>query len=342
MSDRSGKVQTVLGLITPTDLGHTQPHEHLLVNLIPPDQRDAGGETISLENLGRLRRNWTSNPENRCLVNEADAIEEMTHYKASGGGAIVDVTCVGIARDPRALARISSATGIHIVMGTGFYVSPYHPPEIGSLSEEQIAASIVRDIVEGVNGTGIKAGIIGEIGLDWPVHENEAKALRAAALAQKESGAALNIHSGRDEIAPLDAIRIVEEAGGDLKRTIVSHIDRTLFSLEAMLELAATGCYLEWDLFGHESSFYPLAPIDMPNDATRIDYLIKLIEAGYRDKLLVSQDICTKTRLTKYGGEGYCHILENVLPMMKRKGMNGDAINALVVQNPARILTFLH
>lgn len=341
MSERSGKVQTVLGLIAPTELGHTQPHEHLLVNLVPPDRRDEGGEPISIENLGWLRRNWTSNPENLSLTSKADAIEEMQRYKASGGGAIVDMTCIGIDRDPQVLANISRVTGVHVVIGTGYYTSPFHPPEVEKLSERDIAGQMVREIVEGADNTEFKAGIIGEIGLDWPVHQNEAKVLRAAAQAQNEIGAALNVHPGRDEAAPLDAVHILRSAGGDMERTIISHIDRTLFNLEAMLELAATGCYLEWDLFGHEVSLYPLAPIDMPNDATRIDCLINLIEAGYLDKLLVSLDICTKIRLKKYGGEGYCHILENVLPMMKRKGMDSDTIDALMVRNPARILTFL-
>lgn len=341
MSERSGKVQTVLGLIDPSELGHTQPHEHLLVNLIPPPQRDTPGEPIRLESLGYLRRNWTSNTENLCLTSEADATEEMRRYKAAGGGAIVDVTCDDMDRSPRELARVSGTTGVHVIMGAGYYVAPNHPPEVEELSEEELAECIIRDIVEGVDDTGIKSGIIGEIGLTWPVHDNEAKALRAAARSQHATGAGLTVHPGRNPAAPLDAIRIVREAGGDPERTIMCHIDRTLFSLEAMLELAATGCYLEWDLFGHESCFYPLAPIDMPNDAIRIDNLMKLIEAGYRDKLLISQDICTKIHLTRYGGEGYYHILENVLPLMKRKGMSDDDIETLVVKNPARILTFL-
>jgi len=130
------------------------------------------------------------------------------------------------------------------------------------------------------------------------------------------------------------------DAGGDPERTVMSHIDRTLFSLEDMLELAQTGCYLEWDLFGHEASYYPLAPIDMPNDAVRIDYIIKLIEAGYRDKLLISQDICTKVQLKKYGTDGFSHILKNVLPMMERKGMSQEDIEIITVKNPARMLTF--
>ncbi|MCH8883904.1 MAG: aryldialkylphosphatase, partial [SAR324 cluster bacterium] len=95
------------------------------------------------------------------------------------------------------------------------------------------------------------------------------------------------------------------------------------------------------DLFGHESSYYPLAPIDMPNDATRIDHLMALIEAGYRDRLLVAHDICHKHRMRKYGGDGYSHLLENVLPVMRRKGMSEDDVQALFAANPARIMAFV-
>jgi len=341
MSERSGKVQTVLGFIDPAELGHTQLHEHLLVTLIPALRREeAVGEEIRMENLGWNRRYWTSNPENLRLTSEEDAIEEMRDYKEAGGGAVVELSLTDIDRDPEGMARISKATGVHVIMGAGYYMLPYHPPEVESLSEEEIAERIVREVIEGVDGTGIKSGIIGEIGLDWPIRDNEAKVLRASARAQKETGAALNIHPGRNSAGPMEAMRIVMDSGGDPERTVMSHIDRTLFSLEDMLELAETGCYLEWDLFGHEASYYPLAPIDMPNDAVRVDYIIKLIEAGYRDKLLIAQDICTKVQLKKYGAEGYSHILKNVLPLMERKGMNEENIEILTVKNPARVLTF--
>ena len=164
--------------------------------------------------------------------------------------------------------------------------------------------------------------------------------LRAAARAQAATGAALLIHPGRDPAAPLDAVRRAREAGGDSRRTIMSHVDRTLFSLDAMRALAAEGCYVELDLFGQESSYYPLAPIDMPNDATRVDYLRGLIEAGYRDQLVIAQDICNKAHTTGYGGEGYTHILENVVPLMRRKGLGQDDLAAILVRNPARVLAF--
>jgi phosphotriesterase-related protein len=251
------------------------------------------------------------------------------------------MSLVDISRNPEGMKRISEAAGIHVVMGTGHYVALFHPPEVLEASVDQIADRIVGDLIEGVDGTGIKSGVIGEIGLEHPMHENEKKVLRAASRAQAETGAAMNIHPGRDSASPFEAMAVVKEAGGDPERTVMSHIDRTLFSLEDMLRLAESGCYLEWDLFGHESSFYPIDPIDMPNDAVRIDYLMKLMDAGYGDKLLISQDICSKHRLTKYGGEGYSHILRNVLPVMKRKGMSEEDIETITVRNPAKMLAFL-
>jgi phosphotriesterase-related protein len=118
----------------------------------------------------------------------------------------------------------------------------------------------------------------------------------------------------------------------------MSHIDRTLFDLDAMLRLADTGCYLEFDLFGQESSYYPFAEIDMPNDATRVDYLIALRERGHGDRLLVAQDICFKSHLQRYGGEGYGHLLRNVVPLMRRKGFDDEAIARLTVHNPLTVL----
>lgn len=348
MSERTGKVQTVLGLVEPAALGHTQTHEHLLIDLaprtnepLPASLMGRAAEPPRLENYSWMRRHWNLNHDNHRLTSETDAIDEMLRYRAAGGGALVDATSIGIARDPVGLARIARATGVHIIMGAGYYLASYQPPEVEAAAEAQLAERIVRDVVEGVDGTGIRSGIIGEIGLSWPVHPNEAKALRAAARAQQVTGAALLIHPGRGEPAPLDAMRRVVDAGGDPARTIMSHIDRTLFRLDDMVELARTGCYVELDLFGQESSYYPLAPIDMPNDATRVTYLIGLIEAGYRDKLVIAQDICKKVNTTRYGGEGYSHILENVVPLMRRKGMTQADMDAILVHNPARILAFV-
>ena len=165
MSERSGRVQTVQGLVEPEALGHVQPHEHLLVELLPEALRGAPREPIQLESLGHLRRHWTSNPENLRLDSVEDAMVEMGRYRDAGGGTLVDATCNGIGRDPRGLLHISAQTGVHVVMGSGYYEAVYHPPELETLSVEEIADRIVRDLLEGVDGTGLRSGIIGEIGL---------------------------------------------------------------------------------------------------------------------------------------------------------------------------------
>ncbi|MGH2585682.1 MAG: phosphotriesterase family protein, partial [Dehalococcoidia bacterium] len=229
-------------------------------------------------------------------------------------------------------------TGVQIVMGAGHYVATSHPLDMDTRTEDQIVEEVTRDVLHGCDGTTVRAGIIGEIGCSAPISANERKALRAAARAQQTTGAALLVHPGRAVTAPLEAMAVVTAAGGDPTRTIMSHLDRTLFEPADLLELARTGCYLEFDLFGQESSYYPLAPIDMPNDATRVDHLIRLIVAGYEERLLVAQDICRKTSLVAYGGDGYAHILENVVPLMRRKGMTDGQIDSILIHNPARIL----
>ena len=108
------------------------------------------------------------------------------------------------------------------------------------------------------------------------------------------------------------------------------HVDRTLFDLVSMIRLAETGCYLEFDLFGQESSFYPLAPIDMPNDAMRVNYIRQLIDAGYLERILVSQDNRAKHRFTRNLGEGYSSLPQCVRPLMKQKGMSEQAVDTIV------------
>ena len=151
----------------------------------------------------------------------------------------------------------------------------------------------------------------------------------------------LSIHPGRNVAAPMDAIRTVVSAGGDPKRTIVCHLDRTLFDINDYLELAKTGCYLEFDLFGWETRHYPLSEIDMPNDAVRVDNIMQLVNAGHINQILVSHDVDSKLRLRVYGGEGYQHILENVVPVMRRKGLNESQVSHILIENPRRALTII-
>jgi phosphotriesterase-related protein len=209
------------------------------------------------------------------------------------------------------------------------------------LTEDDIVDLIVGDITEGAEGTAVRSGIIGEVGCDWPLTDNERKVLKASARAQRMTGAPLLIHPGRDETAPLEIIDILDRAGADLSHTIMGHLDRTVFERGTLKQIAESGCYMEWDLFGRESSYYPLNPnIDMPGDAKRMDDIAWISSQGYGRKILVAHDICSKDRLTKYGGHGYHYILGHVVPRMKARGFTEEAVEAILVNNPRDALAF--
>ena len=244
-----------------------------------------------------------------------------------------------MARDPLALARVSRATGLNVIMGSGYYVPRSYPADMDSKTEEDIYQEIVREVTVGVGDTGIRSGIIGEIGCEWPLSDNERKVLSAAARAQQYTGAPLNIHPGRNPSSPLEIIEVLIKAGADISRTVISHIDRTVREPEGRRKLAETGCYLEYDLFGEEG-YYFVPTIDLPSDHQRINEIIQLIDQGYLKQILISQDICWKNRLRRYGGHGYDHILRNAVPIMRIKGVSEEQIHTLLVENPGRLLTF--
>ena len=346
-SHTRGMVQTVLGTIAPEDLGATSTHEHLYIDfsfMYRPAQdsaRDLSDAPITLENLGWVRHNHYSCHANLTLLDVDTAIAEVSLYKDAGGGAIVDATTIGIGRDAHALERISRESGVHVVMGAGFYVDAVHPDDMDARGVDELAERIVGDITDGVDGSGIKAGIIGEVGCTWPLTANERKSLAAAAIAQQATGAAILIHPGRHPDAPAEILEALAAGGADISRVIMGHLDRTVFEFAAIESIAASGCYLEWDLFGSEGSYYPLAELDMPSDAQRLDFIKRITDAGYADKVVIAQDICTNHRLARYGGHGYGHILENIVPRMRRKGFSDAVIEAITVGNPARALAFV-
>ena len=346
--DLAGKVQTVLGPIGPEQLGVTLTHEHLLVDLSvvyrQPDTASGKGfydQPVSVEIVGRIRHYARPNKDDAQLFDVPTAIDEVMLYKQYGGDSIVDATSIGIARDPVGLSRISQATGVNIIMGASYYVDPAHPSDMDSRNENEIVEQIVRDVTEGVDGTGIKSGVIGEIGCSWPLTNNERKVLRASAKAQRLTGAPVLIHPGRDETSPMEIITVLGEAGADLNRVIMGHLDRTVFLHDTLAKIGEAGCYMEWDLFGNENSHYGLNPhIDMPSDAKRMDDIAWIASQGYGRKVVIAHDICHKHRLEKYGGHGYYYILGNVVPRMRTRGFSEEAIDNILVNNPRDALTF--
>ena len=336
-----GRVQTVLGPLDPAALGPTLMHEHVLLDLVPPRLRaqpDPNPE-ITLANTFRINYGRVESKINYLLNQRDVAAAELKRMYAAGGRALCELTVGGLHPDPAGLAEVSRASGIHIVLGTGHYVHEYQDPANAARTPDSFAREMITHLTRGAWGTSIRSGIIGEIGLTHPWTPQEQNVLAGAVLAQQETNAALSLHPGRDPGAPLAAANFVKSRGGKIERTILGHLDRTLFSEDEVLRLADTGCVIQFDLFGQESSYYRRADIDMPNDALRLKLIRAAVRRGHGDRITISHDICYRTRLAAYGGHGYGHIFENVIPLMQRRGFTDGEIRAILAANPRRLLT---
>ncbi|MGE3371461.1 MAG: phosphotriesterase [Rhizobiaceae bacterium] len=338
-------IQTVRGPISPEESGICLTHEHVLVDCTcylrkPTDEHESvvASEPVALENLSWIRRNYLCNRDNLLLQDRNLAIRELDIFKRYGGRTIVDVSSNGLGRDPEGLRAVSEETNLHIVMGCGYYVADSHPDDMDLRTVEDIAEEMIRDVRIGVGPSSVKAGIIGELGCSWPLQPNERKVLLAGAMAQQRTGAPITIHTARHPDSPLEIVEVLANAGVDLRRVVMGHLDRTSPDPSRMKALAETGCYLELDMFGRETWPYPHAPMDMITDSARINLMLDLIEDGYAEQVLVSHDVSFKHRLSAFGGSGYGHIQISILPEMRRKGMSEDAMEMILIKNPAQML----
>ena len=143
-----------------------------------------------------MRQHFNANLDNLRLTDEQVAADEIQLFKHAGGSTVIDPTPKTLARDPLALARIARATGLNVVMGSGYYVAASHPPDMDGKSVDALADEMIADVTVGAGDTGVRAGLLGEIGTTYPLSENERKVLQAAVAAQRQTGAPLMVHPG--------------------------------------------------------------------------------------------------------------------------------------------------
>jgi phosphotriesterase-related protein len=344
-----GKAQTVLGPIAPELLGTTLVHEHLMIDeskqFMEPtaaSERHFAYQPVSLENLWWVRLHPLNNLDNVRFTDEQLAIKESLQYKLQGGNTIVEVTTGAVlGRDPLGLVRISRSTGLNIVMGAGYHIEALHPADLASRSEQDITEELIRDITVGVGDTGVRAGIIGEIGCSLPLKNGEKKVLQCCAAAQQNTGVAIYIHPSADNEIVLNIIKILHDAGADLGRVIIGHVDISGFSGATIRKILDMGCNIGFDSFGFEGFIRPPreSRVVELSDAKRINDIKDLIGEGHLSKIFISQDVATKERLISYGGTGYAHIIRDLVPVMKIKGISEKEIKVLLVDNPKRVLT---
>ena len=340
-------IQTVLGNIDGSVVKAALPHEHVLSDLRPlvePLDNGIFYDKISLSNYGALSRNPYALLDNAVLDDKEAVTEEFKTLSKIGFNLVADVTTTDFGRNKDYvlfLKELSQKTGVHIVAGCGSYIDAAVSEDIKSKSVAEMRQLIIKDLTVGMEGTDIKAGVIGEIGSSKRMSESEFKFIQAAAEAQSETGFGMQIHACLFNREGLTALDHAIKHGANPEKVVVCHIDVKLDE-EYIMGILERGAYAEFDDFGKE--FY----VDRKNrnllddsfayDTERVQFIKKLIDKGYTKQILVTNDICLKSMLHAYGGWGYDHIGENIVPMMEDFGISQQDIQTIIRDNPVRML----
>ncbi len=337
-----GVVRTVLGPVAPASLGITLPHEHLWMDATPllaaHAYRTADPRPWDHAVAAEARWNPGAHPDNYRLTDVDAAVAELAPFVAAGGRTVVDLTPPSLGRDVGRLAEIARGAGINVIAGTGQYLGSVHEPWVARADEAAIAARLVAEAVEGIDGSGIRPGIFGEIGTSDPVRPAERRVLHAVAAAARETGLPISVHLdpwGHQGAAVLDEL---VAAGADPRRVILGHVTTAIDRPDELRALLDRGAVLGFDLFGFDHSL--LGPGRWPpSDRDAAMVIADLVRVGYGDRLLLSQDVGVRTRYRRWGGWGYAHLLEHVVPLLGELGVGGTDLDAMLVANPARLLT---
>ncbi len=312
-----GHLLTVRGPIPADQMGVTLPHEHLLVT-----------HASVQHSINRAAEVDLTDPDL--------AAREVALFAEAGGKTIVELTNIGIGRDPVALRRISEKTNVHIVMGTGYYKDGWLPPEVDAMSVEELTRNIVEDIEIGVDGTGLRAGVIGELGMSRPRTATEGRMLQAAGRAQRLTGVAISIHF--DVHGPIEehmaALDVLAGEQADLTRVVVGHFVPKKNAIDHFQKIAQRGCYVQFDLFGQEAWKRDGWGTSIEE---KLETVKLCVDKGLGRHLLLSQDVCHKKQLVANGGSGYAHILKDLVPRLREHGVTDNDLRTVLEHNPRRL-----
>lgn len=297
---------TTLGPKSEHELGAILPHEHIFVDLRPLDTPGHG------------------------QAQPADVIAlmapELERAAAGGITALVECTPEGVGRRVDLVAAVSRSAGLPVVVPTGIYREPWVPAWAHAASDDQLAAWMLGELEGFIGGTGVQAGWIKLSAGDEGVTPAEAKILRAAARAGKTAGAAIGSHTIRGRVV-LDQLNILEETGFPLTRFISIHAQAEP-DLELNLAVARRGAWLSYDGIGWD------------NDELHLQRILAVIEAGFIDQILISQDHGWYTPAEPGGGtpRPFTHLVEKFRPLMREAGINDVQIEQITIRNPFRAL----
>jgi len=347
------KAMTVTGPIDADDLCITLPHEHVIIDLsfLHQESPIAGIANLPVKAVDRkiLCVNPTVSKDNLMLQDDDLAVRELSAFKELGGSSVVDLTLPGLGRKPDVLKRISKRSGLNILCGTGWNAESTQPEFVRKENIDSLAKTICSELTTGIEGTSIRAGVIGEIGVTGPITESEERVLRAAGRAQQMTGAAIVI-----DALPLQQVKyafkaldLLKDEGSDLGRVVVAHCDFDDGLDKAYVEsLLDRGAYVELDGFGTERPDYSEwlggnSKLMLPTDGERVELVREVTEIGYARRILLSHDTCMKYEYATYGGAGYGHILRKIVPALQDAGLDEQEIRSMLIDNPKYLLAYL-
>jgi len=298
-------ITTINGIISGENLGKTYIHEHLKIDL-SSQKKDLDAKFDDIDSV----------------------IEEMKALKAKGIDTIVEVTNRGMGRDVQAMKTIADAAGIHVIVSTGFYKEPYLPQYVYELEEKEISKLLIKDISEGIDGTNMKAHVIGEIGTsNNAMTPMELKVFKIAARTHLETGRPVSTHTTLGTHA-LEQLEFFKEFGVDARKVVIGHLDLNC-DLEYHLRIADTGCFLAFDTIGK---------VNYESDEKRIEHIQELICRGHLDQIVLSQDMTRKSHLKVNGGIGYSYLIDHFIPRLMKSGISEEQIDVMMIHNPKRLL----
>jgi phosphotriesterase-related protein len=316
----NGMVRTVLGDVDPADLGMTYAHEHLILDSPLVEDRFP-----------------------HILLNDVDvAVEELRSCAAAGVGTVVDAMPAGGGRDAARLAEASRRSGVHVIATTGLHTAKWYPGRSWANESDPstLADLFVADIEEGIDHfdyfgpvvrrTPHRAGLIKVGTLQPEPNDRDRRVFAAAAETHRRTGVPVLTHCEEGR-GGLEQIEMLHVDGVDLAKVVLSHTDK-VGDTAYHRDLVDAGVMLELDQGLRH-------PIDPANPTVRV--AIALAEAGRADRVMLGTDGARRSMWTGYGGSpGLAALVAELLPMLRRLGLDDTTIATIMIDNPATFFAF--
>ncbi len=299
------KLVTTLGEFAANDLGAILPHEHVVADLRPLDERE--------------------DPSNHSIATIRDLIEPAVRAALSVGvTAIVEASPIGVGRRADAIEAISAETGMPFVVATGVYREPWVPSWVRESTSSELTDWMLGELEDRIPGTTTRAGWIKLSAGDEGMTAEEERILRAAARAAIVAGCAIGSHTVRADVVE-SQLDVLESEGFPPHRFVWIHAQLEP-TRTRHLDLARRGCWIEYDGIGR-----------FPSIDEYLALVGTLVEAGHEDRILLSQDGGCYDPGNPTGGlvhGPYTDVHQQFVPALLSAGFDQAFVDALTIRNP--------